>query len=172
MNQWWSTVSRAYAHINLKSMMRWETSSFTLNTFIILTCCHFGFLESWPTSITIDQVSSRCYCGFKFTSCRRPPHLWCYRSWDECYREEVSQLKWGHPFTAVTDGYCLDQSFYHLFCIMPHYLSYSRNYWYVPQGKITIISEELSISSRISFNLFHLSCRNSGVASVMCHWLS
>ena len=70
-------------------------------------------------------------------------------SWDECYREEVSQLKWGHPFTAVTDGYCLDQPFYHLFCIMPHYLSYSRNYWYVPQGKITIISEELSISSRI-----------------------
>ncbi|EFX63220.1 hypothetical protein DAPPUDRAFT_268845, partial [Daphnia pulex] len=35
-------------------------------------------------------------------------------SWDECFREEVCRRKWGLSFEPVTNGYRLDQPFYHI----------------------------------------------------------
>lgn len=59
-------------------------------------------------------------------------------SWDECFREEVSRQKWRHSFTPLTDGYSLDQPFYHIMCFLPKQVFLNRHFgkhFYVPQGK-------------------------------------
>jgi hypothetical protein len=61
-------------------------------------------------------------------------------SWDECFRAEVSRRKWGISFEPVTNGYRLDQPFYHVIpydqnSSLLHHSEREKNL-YVPQRKL------------------------------------
>jgi hypothetical protein len=55
-------------------------------------------------------------------------------SWDKCFRAEVSRQKWGLSFEPVTNGYRLDQPFYHVIPYQ-HIYQLEKNF-YVPQGNV------------------------------------
>ena len=83
-------------------------------------------LPSVVYAVGLFMTNSSVYGVFRDAEC-------VILSWDECFREEVSRFKWGLPFTPVTDGYNLDQPFYHIIRFTGSLLPFS-NHFYVPQG--------------------------------------
>lgn len=55
-------------------------------------------------------------------------------SWDECFQKEESRRNYGLSFESVTNGYRLDQPFYHVIPYQ-HIYQLEKNF-YVPQGNV------------------------------------